>query len=113
MNTNTYIIDEPIIHYQDSPNVLIQQTLDLGLGNLSDSGALCVRTGKFTGRSPENKYFVKDDITVTTIDWGGFNHPIEESVFTSLREKIKNHLNQQKEIWIRDVFACADPQYQI
>ena len=62
MNTNTYIIDEPIIHYQDSPNVLIQQTLDLGLGNLSDSGALCVRTGKFTGRSPENKYFVKDDI---------------------------------------------------
>lgn len=113
MNTNTYIIDEPIIHYQDSPNILIQQTLDLGLGNLSDSGALCVRTGKFTGRSPENKYFVKDTITATTIDWGGFNHPIEESVFTSLREKIKHHLNQQKEIWIRDVFACADPQYQI
>jgi phosphoenolpyruvate carboxykinase (ATP) len=113
MNTNTYIIDQPIIHYQDSPDHLIQQTIDLGLGKLSDTGALCVSTGKFTGRSPENKYFVKDEITATTIDWGGFNHPIEESVFTSLREKIKNHLNQQKEIWIRDVFACADPEYQI
>jgi phosphoenolpyruvate carboxykinase (ATP) len=113
MNTNTYIIDQPIIHYQDSPEYLIQQTIDLGLGKLSDTGALCVSTGKFTGRSPENKYFVKDEITATTIDWGGFNHPIEESVFTSLREKIKNHLNQQKEIWIRDVFACADPEYQI
>ncbi|MFZ9418630.1 MAG: phosphoenolpyruvate carboxykinase (ATP), partial [Sediminibacterium sp.] len=113
MNTNTYIIDQPIIHYQDSPDHLIQQTIDLGLGKLSDTGALCVSTGKFTGRSPENKYFVKDEITATTIDWGGFNHPIEESLFTSLREKIKNHLNQQKEIWIRDVFACADPEYQI
>ena len=113
MNTKTYIIDQPIIHYQDSPDHLIQQTIDLGLGKLSDTGALCVSTGKFTGRSPENKYFVKDDITATTIDWGGFNHPIEESLFTSLREKIKNHLNQQKEIWIRDVFACADPEYQI
>ena len=113
MNTNTYIIDQPIIHYQDNSDHLIQQTIDLGLGKLSDTGALCVSTGKFTGRSPENKYFVKEEITATTIDWGGFNHPIEESVFTSLREKIKNHLNQQKEIWIRDVFACADPEYQI
>ena len=113
MNTNTYIIDQPIIHYQDSSDHLIQQTIDLGLGKLSDTGALCVSTGKFTGRSPENKYFVKEEVTATTIDWGGFNHPIEESVFTSLREKIKNHLNQQKEIWIRDVFACADPEYQI
>ena len=113
MNTNTYIIDQPIIHYQDNSDHLIQQTIDLGLGKLSDTGALCVSTGKFTGRSPENKYFVKEEITATTIDWGGFNHPIEESAFTSLREKIKNHLNQQKEIWIRDVFACADPEYQI
>lgn len=113
MNTNTYIIDQPIIHYQENIEKLIDQTISLGLGALSDTGALCVSTGKFTGRSPENKYFVKDDITAKTIDWGGFNHPIAESVFTSLREKIKNHLNQQKEIWIRDVFACADPQYQI
>ena len=113
MNKNTYIIDQPIIHYQENIEKLIDQTISLGLGALSDTGALCVSTGKFTGRSPENKYFVKDDITAKTIDWGGFNHPIAESVFTSLREKIKNHLNQQKEIWIRDVFACADPQYQI
>lgn len=113
MKTNTYIIDQPVIHYQDTPDRLIQQTIDLGLGKLSDTGALCVSTGKFTGRSPENKYFVKDEITATTIDWGGFNHPIEESVFSSLREKIINHLNQQKEIWVRDVFACADPEYQI
>ena len=112
MNTNTFIIDQPIIHYQEDVEKLIDQTVALGLGRLSDTGALCVSTGKFTGRSPENKYFVKDEITSKTIDWGGFNHPIAESVFTSLREKIKNHLNQQKEIWIRDVFACADPQYQ-
>ena len=63
MNTNTYIIDQPIIHYQENIEKLIDQTISLGLGALSDTGALCVSTGKFTGRSPENKYFVKDDIT--------------------------------------------------
>ncbi len=89
MNTNTYIIDQPIIHYQDSPEHLIQQTIDLGLGKLSDTGALCVSTGKFTGRSPENKYFVKDEITATTIDWGGFNHPIEELFLLHLEKKLK------------------------
>ena len=45
----------------------------------------------------DQKFFVKDDITANTIDWGGFNHPIEQTVFSSLREKIKNHLNQPKE----------------
>ena len=113
MKTNTFIISKPEIHYQEKPQTLIDQTVALGLGAISDTGALCVNTGKFTGRSPENKYFVKDTITEKTIDWGGFNHPIEQSVFLALREKIKNHLDSQKEIWVRDVFACADPQFQI
>lgn len=113
MKTSSYILDKPTLHYQKSTDNLIQQTIQLGLGKLADTGALCVNTGKFTGRSPENKYFVKDDITANTIDWGGFNHPIDQANFIQLREKIKAHLNQQKEIWIKDVFACADPQYQI
>jgi phosphoenolpyruvate carboxykinase (ATP) len=113
MKTSSYILDKPTLYYQESTDNLIQQTIQLGLGKLADTGALCVNTGKFTGRSPENKYFVKDDITANTIDWGGFNHPIDQAIFIQLGEKIKAHLNQQKEIWIKDVFACADPQYQI
>jgi len=113
MKTSSYILDKPTLHYQESADKLIQQTIQLGLGKLANTGALCVNTGKFTGRSPENKYFVKDDITANTIDWGGFNHPIDQAIFVQLREKIKAHLNQQKDIWIKDVFACADPRYQI
>jgi len=113
MKANNFIINKPIVHYQENAQSLIDQTVFLGLGKISDTGALCVNTGKFTGRSPENKYFVKDAITEKTIDWGGFNHPIEQSVFLSLREKIKTHLDTQKEIWIRDVYACADPNFQI
>lgn len=113
MKANNFIINKPIVHYQENAQSLIDQTVFLGLGKISDTGALCVNTGKFTGRSPENKYFVKDAITEKTIDWGGFNHPIEQSVFLSLREKIKTHLDSQKEIWIRDVYACADPNFQI
>lgn len=113
MKANNFIINKPIVHYQENAQSLIDQTVFLDLGKISDTGALCVNTGKFTGRSPENKYFVKDAITEKTIDWGGFNHPIEQSVFLSLREKIKTHLDKQKEIWIRDVYACADPNFQI
>ena len=113
MSPKNNILKQPIIHYQTSVKELIEQTIDLGLGELADTGALCVNTGKFTGRSPENKYFVKDSITTTSIDWGGFNHPIEQNIFDALREKVKIHLDNQKNIWIKDVNACADPKYQI
>jgi phosphoenolpyruvate carboxykinase (ATP) len=87
MTSKNFIIDGPTLHYHESVDDLIQATIQLREGNLSDTGALCVNTGKFTGRSPENKYFVKDEITANTIDWGGFNHPIDPSVFIALREK--------------------------
>ena len=54
MKTSSYILDKPTLHYQESTDNLIQQTIQLGLGKLTDTGALCVNTGKFTGRSPEN-----------------------------------------------------------
>jgi len=85
MKTSSYILDKPTLHYQESTDNLIQQTIQLGLGKLADTGALCVNTGKFTGRSPENKYFVKDDITANTIDWGGFNNPIDQAIFIQIR----------------------------
>src|SRR5579863_2933040 len=66
------------IHYQLSPEELVQQTLKRGEGALSDTGALVINTGEFTGRSPKDKFIVKDEITNSTIDWNGFNLPIEE-----------------------------------
>ncbi len=101
------------IHYQLSPEELVQDTLRLGEGILNDTGALVINTGKFTGRSPKDKYIVKDEFTANTIHWNDFNIPLEEKYFHVIRQKILNYLNQQREVWVRDCYASADPRYRI
>ncbi len=100
------------VNYQLSVDELIQQTIDLGQGELSDSDALCINTGKFTGRSPKDKFVVKDDITRDTVDWGDVNIPFEPQAFDNLYNKVCDYLSS-KELWVRDSYACADPRYRI
>jgi len=73
---------------------------------------LCILTGEFTGRSPKDKFFVKDNET-KNIDWNCFNQPIEEKYFLQLKDKLIQFLDRQKEIWVRDCYACADEDYRI
>jgi phosphoenolpyruvate carboxykinase (ATP) len=110
---DNFILTKPTIHYQNSVEALVHQTIELGLGKLADNGALCVNTGKFTGRSPENKFFIKDAITNDTVDWGGFNHSMDPKFFIPLRDKMIAYLEQQKEVWVRDAYACAEAAYQL
>lgn len=101
------------IHYQLNPDELIQDTLRLDGGALSDTGALVVNTGEFTGRCPKDRFILQDDITAVTIDWNEFNQPIEEKFFHVIHQKIINYLSIQEEIWVRDCIACADPRYRM
>lgn len=57
------------VHYQLSPEELTAQAVSKGQGVLNDTGALCVQTGEFTGRSPLDKFIVKDDLTESTVHW--------------------------------------------
>lgn len=108
-----FIIEVAKINYQNSVDELYNQTIALGLGEIADNGALCVHTGAFTGRSPENKFIIKDNITSEVVDWGGFNHPMETKYFKPLQDKMLAYLEKLKEIWVRDAFACAEISYQI
>jgi phosphoenolpyruvate carboxykinase (ATP) len=101
------------LHYQSSPEDLIQDCLRTGEGVLTDTGALAIRTGAFTGRAPKDKFTVKDEITEHTVHWNEFNIPIEEKYFHIIHKKITDYLNQKPEIWIRDCYACADPRYRL
>ncbi|HYH15867.1 MAG TPA: phosphoenolpyruvate carboxykinase (ATP), partial [Flavisolibacter sp.] len=101
------------IHYQSTPEELVQDTLRLGEGVLTDTGALAIRTGEFTGRSPNDKFTVKDETTESTVHWNNFNIPIEEKYFHIIQKKILDYLNEQPEIWVRDCYACADPRYRL
>lgn len=101
------------IHYQLDPKDLADDTVRMNEGEFNDTGALVINTGKFTGRSPKDKFTVKDEITADTVHWNDFNIAIEEKYFFIIRDKIINYLNELEEIWIRDAFACADLDYRM
>src|SRR6476661_11276353 len=90
-----------IAHWNLSPEELVKKTLELGQGELNDTGALCVSTGKFTGRSPKDKFTVKDAITEKSVDWGDVNIPIEPAFFDALYADVCAYM-KGKEVWVRD-----------
>jgi ATP-dependent phosphoenolpyruvate carboxykinase len=71
------------IHYQESPERLVRASLRLGGGVLNDTGALVINTGEFTGRSPKDKFIVRDEITEGTVNWNEFNIPSNLNISTS------------------------------
>jgi phosphoenolpyruvate carboxykinase (ATP) len=85
---------------------LIEIAIQRGEGTLSSAGALSVKTGKFTGRSPDDRYIVDDETTHNKIDWGKINHPISENNFEKIFGRMKKNV-QGKEFYIFDGFAGA------
>jgi phosphoenolpyruvate carboxykinase (ATP) len=100
------------VHYQLNPEELTEQTVQRGEGVLNDTGALVINTGKFTGRSPKDKFTVKDSITEKSVYWNDFNIPFEEENFLKLKEKMLDYLSD-KELWVRDCYACADEKFRL
>ena len=101
------------LHYQLPAEELVQDTLRLNQGELNNTGALVVKTGEFTGRSPKDKFIIKDEITENSVHWNEFNIPLDEKYFHCIRKKIIDHLNVQPEVWVRDSYACAEPRYRL
>ncbi len=101
------------IHYQLSPEELMEDSICSGEGLMSNTGALVINTGEFTGRSPKDKFIVKDSITADTVHWNEFNLPIAEHHFLLIQQKIKSYLAGKEDIWVRDCYACADERYRI
>lgn len=99
-------------HYQLTPSQLAAKTVALKQGILNDTGALLINTGEFTGRSPKDKFCVKDEITKDAVHWNEFNIAITAEVFDKMHVKLLNHLAQQ-EMWIRDSYVCADPAHRL
>src|SRR5690606_12424915 len=76
------------VHLNLDADTLVQQTIARGQGSRSDTGALCIETGKFTGRSPKDRFIVKDGITENTVDWGEINIPIATEIFRSEERRV-------------------------
>lgn len=101
------------VHHNLTPAALVEHSIQKGFGQLSSSGALMIKTGKFTGRSPKDRFIVKDEITSNTVDWGDINLPIERESYDKLYKKIVDYAEQQEEVYVRDAYACANPNYRL
>lgn len=100
------------VHYQCSPDQLHAKTIALKQGVEASSGALSINTGEFTGRSPKDRFIVKDAITKDKVWWGDINIPFSPSAFDKLYSKVITYIND-KELYVRDSYVCADPKYRV
>ncbi|MDR0897897.1 MAG: phosphoenolpyruvate carboxykinase (ATP) [Oscillospiraceae bacterium] len=106
------IINTKQIHRNLSVPALVEKALARGEGTLADNGALCVFTGKYTGRSPDDK-FVADDASIhDLIDWNKENKPIDPAKFDAIYRRITAYL-QNRELFVFDGYAGADPDYRV
>ena len=95
-----------------APAELVEDTIILGQGNLSDTGAIAIETGEFTGRSPKDRFVVCDAKTENTVWWGSINIKFAPEKFDALYKKMTEYL-AGRDVYVRDAFACADESYKM
>ncbi len=98
-------------HWNLDPKELEEIAIEKGQAVRTNTGAISIDTGEFTGRSPKDRFIVKDSITKDSVWWGNINIPFEAGKFDALYDKVVGYLSN-KEIYVRDAYACADPNYR-
>jgi phosphoenolpyruvate carboxykinase (ATP) len=92
---------------------LYMHALVSGDGRLAHGGALVVDTGRFTGRSPQDKFVVEEPGSRDRIWWGEVNRPLAERHFEGLRTKVVEHLAARETLYVVDHFAGANPDHRV
>ncbi len=99
-------------HWNLSQSELIEETLKSGEGVLTSTGALMCDTGKFTGRSPKDRFVVKDANTEDSVWWGNINIPFTEENFDKLYQKMVKFV-EDKKVYVREAYAGADKTHRL
>ncbi len=101
-----------LTHLNLPPAALVEHALRRGEGTLTDTGALMADTGAFTGRSPKDRFVVRDANTTDSVWWGDINIAFDPAKFEQLHQKMVAYL-ADKEIFVRDAYAGAHPATQL
>ena len=100
------------VFWNISPVQLYERALARGEGRLVHMGAFAAITSPHTGRSPKDKFIVRESLTGDTVDWGPGNVPISEEHFLALRKDVISYLDGQ-ELYVRDARGGADPNHSL
>src|SRR5437660_1719163 len=103
---------EHAVHWNLRPAGLYEHAARRGEGVITEGGAFCAVTSPHTGRSPNDKFIVRDAVSEAEVWWGHVNQAMTDQHFERLRADVVRHLNGQ-ELFVRDLFAGADPNHRI
>ena len=112
ISLNNLGIKNATIRYQLSSDELHEETLQKNQGRETSLGVIAVETGEFTGRSPKDRFIVKDDITKDKVWWSDINVAFDSDKFDVLYDKVVDYLSE-KEVYVRDSFICSDENYKM
>ncbi|MEM3170354.1 MAG: phosphoenolpyruvate carboxykinase (ATP) [Candidatus Nitrosotenuis sp.] len=108
----TFGISPSKIHRNLNPEKLVEVAVQRNEGIITSTGSLAVKTGKYTGRSPDDRFIVDDDETHDNVDWGKINHPFPIDRFDKILQKMKKFI-EGKEIFVFDGFVGASKENRL
>ncbi|MFB6098375.1 MAG: phosphoenolpyruvate carboxykinase (ATP), partial [Salinibacter sp.] len=100
------------VHYNLKPPHLYEAALDRNEGALAAKGPLVTRTAPFTGRSPKDRFIVRDDAVADSINWGEVNQPTDRETFNHLHARMAEH-SDGRELYVQDLYAGWDENYRL
>src|SRR3954467_3007606 len=105
------LLSEGRTHFNLSPGLLVEHSIRRNEAKLAANGAIVGYTNR-TGRSPKDKFIVRDEMTEHTVKWGAVNAPFEAGKFDALYARVMEHL-RGRELYVQDLFCGADPAYRL
>ncbi|MCE2941635.1 MAG: phosphoenolpyruvate carboxykinase (ATP) [Gemmatimonadota bacterium] len=101
------------VHWNCPAPRLVEAAIRRGEGRLADHGPFVAVTSPFTGRSPKDKFVVREPASEADVDWGTVNQPISVAHYDVLKADVRAFLNEQAELYVQDLFCGADPQFRL
>ncbi|MDE3054209.1 MAG: phosphoenolpyruvate carboxykinase (ATP), partial [Gemmatimonadota bacterium] len=101
------------VHWNLVPPQLLQRAIERGEGRLADMGPFAAVTTPHTGRSPKDKFIVREPSSEHHVDWGAVNQPLAPERFDVLLADVRRYLDERDELFVQDLYCGADPAHRL